>query len=162
MASRRIAERVQFEAGVAPIDITGAGADGDWVSMAHGRRLGILILTGTWAGGTSAVTLQQATSNAGAGAKALTPTEYFIKTGNGAASPWVRTAIVAGTFNLSAAQKVILIEVDATELDVNGGFTHVRARVATPGANADLVAIAYVWIDLREDGEPENHADPKS
>ena len=161
MPSRRIVERLLFEGAVAPVNITGAGADGDWVSMAHARRLGILLLTGAWAGGTSAVTLEQATSAAGAGAKALGLTEYFIKTGYGGASAFARTAVVSDTFNLSAASKVILIEVDAAQLDVNGGFSHVRVRAASPGANNDYLAIGYVWIDAREAGDPADLADPK-
>lgn len=160
--SRRIVERTLIEGAVAPVNITGAGADGDWVSMAHGRRLAIILLTGAWAGGTSAVTLEQATSAAGAGAKALSLAEYWSKTGYGATTVFARVAVAGDTFNLSAANKVHVIEVDAAELDVNAGFTHVRVRAASPGANNDYLAIAYVWIDARETGQPENLPDPKA
>ena len=159
--TRRMIEGHLFESAFAPLDITGAGVDGDWVSMAHGRRLCIVIVTGAWAGGTSAVTVEQATDNAAAGAKALTITEYWQKTAHGAASKFARTAIVAGTFNLSAANKITVIEIDQADLDVSGGFTHVRLRLATPGANADLVGAYYVWEDVVYGGAPETLQDPK-
>lgn len=159
--TRRMIEGHLFEGATPPKDITGAGVDGDWVSMAHGRRLAIILLTGAWAGGTSAVTLEQATDNAGTSGKALGFTEYWSKTAFGAASKFARVAVVSDTFNLSAANKIHVIEVDQADLDVSGGFTHVRVRAASPGANADLLAIAYVWEDVVYGGAPETLQDPK-
>lgn len=161
MLSRKLLSTLLIEGGGAPKDITGAGLDGDWVHVKDARALLILLLTGAWAGGTSAVTLEQATDNAGAGAKALAFTERFEKTGYGATSPWVRSAVTANTFDLAAANKVVAIEIDAAELDVNADFCYVRARAATPGANADLLAMAYLFGDSRYQSAPETLPEPK-
>lgn len=161
MISRKMIENLLLEGGFGPIDINGAGADGDYVSLAHGRRLVIVLLTGTWAGGTAAVTLLQAKDNAALGAKALAFTEYWSKTANSGASVFARTAVVASTFNLAAAQKMVVIEIDAAELDVDNGFDHVRVAVATPGANADLLAAMYLIGDSRYSSTPENLPDSK-
>lgn len=141
-----------------PLDITGAGADGDWVKFT-GQRMIVALHCGAWAGGTSAVTLQQATSAAGAGAKTLGFTKRFLRAQGGLL---VETAVAANTFNLDTANDLVLIEIDADQLDVNGDFAYVRVRAASPGANADLLEAAY-WIgDLRYKGLIEDRENPVS
>lgn len=161
MISRKMLESLLLEGGFGPIDTNGAGGAGDYISLAYGRRALVVLLTGTWAGGTAAVTLLQATDNAAAGAKALAFTEYWSKTVNSGASVFAKTAVVANTFNLSAAQKMVVIEIDAADLDVDNNFNHFRVDVATPGANADLVAAMYIIGDSRYSSTPENLPDSK-
>jgi hypothetical protein len=54
----------------------------------------------------------------------------------------VKTAVSSNTFNLSAANKIHVIEVLAS--DLTAGYTHLRCEVASPGSNADLLAMAYI------------------
>lgn len=139
----------------APIDITGAGLSGDWVHLQGYRKCAVVLQTGAWAGGTAAVTLNQATDNAGTGSKAVAFTSYYLATGL-TSDVLTKTAVVSNTFNLSAANKLAIIEVWAADLDVSGGFGWLQVAVASPGANSDLVSALYVLYQGGYTGKPEN------
>ncbi len=150
-------ERSVFAGGVAPINATGAAQVGDYVCMKFHRKLTIIIMTGTWAGGTSAVTVKQATSAAAGSEKALSFAWYWL--GATAATNGdkpVKTAVVSDTFNLTAAGKIAIIEIDAGDLDVNNLFCYVRVDIGTPGANADYVSVLYELHHGRYAGAPDN------
>lgn len=155
--SSKLVERLDVENAIRPQNITGAGADGDWIKFT-GQRVLIELHTGAWAGGTSAVTLQQATSAAGAGAKALGMTRMWKKT----TGLFAETAVASDTFDLDTANAVYLIEVDAAELDVDNDFAYLRVRAASPGANDDFLQGAYVIGDLRYGTLIEDREDAKA
>jgi len=125
-----------------PKSYLSAAMTAKYISMKNYARLVIVIMTGAWAAGTAAVTLTQATAIAGTGAKTLP----FDKQWNDVTTSGtlVETAVVANTFNLATALKMHVIEVDAASLDVAGGFDCVTLAVASPGANADFYAVAYI------------------
>lgn len=164
MSGSRLISRLEVDEAIAPVNTTGAGQDGDWVKFT-GQRMLIIVQAGAWAGGAAALTLQQATDNGGTGAKALAFTRRWTKTATGtpgsAAAKLAETAVVSSTFDVDTARQVHVIEVDADRLDVNGGFSHLRVRTATPGANADLLSALYLQGDLRYAGDPDTHQDPK-
>jgi len=140
----RILEHIKPVSCFVPIDTTGAGQDGDWVNLKHFRKLVGIIQQGAWAGGTPAVTFQQASDNAGTGAKAL-DIEYYYQGTHGTDDAYAKTAISSDTFNLpNTANTITMVEIHAQDLDINNGFTHVRMRVASPGANADLISALYL------------------
>lgn len=147
--NNRLFDNAKIVPAFVPIDTTGAGQDGDWVSLKNYNHLTVIIMKGAWAGGTSAVTLQQATDVAGTGAKALGFTKQWVGTAL-TDDNLAETAVTSNTFNLSTtANEFHVIEIDAATLDVDGGFDCVRVRTATPGANADLVAGLYVLTGCR-------------
>lgn len=128
----------------APVDTTGAAVVGDWVSLKGYEYVTIIITQGAWAGGTPAVTLDQATAVAGTGTKTLGLTKYWSKVGL-AAADFTETAVSSDTFNLTAtANTVTVMQVHASELDVDGGFDCVQVDIASPGANADLISVMYI------------------
>lgn len=153
-----LVENVKFVQAFGPINTTGAGQDGAWVSMKGHKRLAIVLETGTWAGGTAAVTLEQCTqaADAGSDAKALAFDKYHLvfdadSTPDDVAS---EVAVTSNTFNLSDNANVIVIDVRAADLDGDNGFKFVRVRTATPGANADLVSGLYILHDGNFSGTP--------
>lgn len=137
----------------APLDITGAGFNGDWVDLKTFRKVAVVLLTGAWAGGTAAVTLEQATDVAGTSGKALSFAYQYVSTGLTSDSP-TKTAVTSNTFNLSAANKLHVIEVLASDLDIANGFDCLRVVVASPGSNADLAAALYVLYQGGYGGSP--------
>lgn len=130
-----------------PKNYTGAAATAKYVSLKDYRHIEIRIQTGAWAAGTAAVTLSQATAVAGTGAKALA----FAKQWNDEATSGtlVETAVTSNTFNLTTANKVYIIEVDAAALDVAGGFDCLAVAVASPGVNADFYGVTYTLSGSR-------------
>jgi hypothetical protein len=136
--------------GTEPKNWTGAASTGDYVSLKGYTNLTIFILSGAWAGGTAAVTVEQATAVAGTGTKALALTEMWMDTA--ATGTFVKTAVTSNTFNLGTANSVWVIELDARSLDIAGGFDCVTVKVATPGANADFYGALYVLHGARYQG----------
>ena len=155
MSAMRLVENGKVVVGAVPIDTTGAAVTGDYVSMKNYTHLTVIIVQGAWAGGTPAVTLKQATAVAGTGEKALSFSWYWQGTAL-TDDNYVKTAVSSDTFNLPAtANTVTILEVDAASLDVDNGFDCVRVAVASPGANADLIAVVYVLTGNRfPDADP--------
>jgi hypothetical protein len=149
MSNMRLVENAKIVVGAVPIDTTGAAVAGDYVSLKGYSHLTIVIMQGAWAGGTPAVTLLQATDVAATGAKALSFTKYWSGTAL-TADLLTANTVTSDTYNLTAtANKFNVIEVDASSLDVDGGFDCVRVGIATPGSNADLIAVLYILTGPR-------------
>lgn len=149
-------ERVNPVWAADPRNYTGAAMTAKWVSMKNYTNLTIMIITGAWAAGTAAVTLSQATAVAGTSAKALAlEAQYNDLTTSGIN---VRTAVVSNTFTIGTANKLFVIEVDALDLDVAGGFDCVTLAVASPGVNADFYGVLYLLHGSRYQGAAQPNA----
>lgn len=146
---KNLVENAAIEIGAVPIDTTGAAVTGDYVSMKGFDHLTIIISQGAWAGGTPAVTLKQASDVAGTGEKALSFAWRWTKVAL-TGTTYTKTAVTSDTFNLPATANTInVLEIDAASLDGDGGFDCVRLAIATPGANADLIAATYILSEPR-------------
>lgn len=126
-----------------PKSYSGTANAKTYVSLKDYRHFRATIAVGAWAGGTAAVTLKQATAVAGTGEKALS----FSKQWNDVATSGtlVETAVASDTFNIDNTYvgKLIVIEVDASQLDASNGFDCIALAIATPGANADFYSVTY-------------------
>ena len=142
-------EANQIEVGAVPIDTTGAAVSGDYVSLKNYEKLIVIIQQGAWAGGTPAVTMKQATAVDGTGEKALSFSTRWTKVAL-TGTTYTETAVTSDTFNLpNTANTINVIEVKADDLDVDNSFDCVRVNIASPGANADLIAVTYVLTGAR-------------
>jgi len=138
-----------ISAGV-PIDTTGAAFNGDYVNMQYAEELWVMLQQGAWAGGTPAVTMGQGTTAAGGSTAALTLFEAW----NGVAltdDQYAPVTVTAGTFNLTAVANTVTI-IRARTADMTEGNKFLRCQVASPGANADLIAMSYVLTGLKYQG----------
>jgi hypothetical protein len=149
----------QLVVGLAPYDM-GAGAGvGDFVSLKLYRRIAIVLAKAAgYAGQSPVLTIQQAKDVAGTGAKALNFTEYAAKTGaqTGVGTFTRSTQTAANTLAaVGGSQELIVVEFDAEELDVNGGFTCVRASLSDPGSTegGSYGTLLYILSDPRYSGE---------
>ena len=146
------AEEAQLAAGFVPVNMATGANDGDWVSMKHYRHLAIILFKGAGvAGEDPTITLEQATAVAGTSAKALAAiTAVYIKQGADlfAIGTFTKvTQVAAATYtNLTLAeeQAIIVIELNAEDLDVEGGFDCVRARVADVGNSSQIGGLLYL------------------
>jgi len=144
-----LVELMGMEVVQVPIDTTGAAISSDWLSLKNYAHATILITQGAWAGGTPAVTLAQAKDVAGTSEKALAFTKRWTKVAV-TGTTFVETAVTSNTFNLPATANTInVIEVEAAELDTDGDFDTIQVEVASPGANADLIAIMVILSGAR-------------
>ena len=138
-----------IEVGAVPVDTVSAAVDSDWVSLKGYSHVTAVILQGAWAGGTPAVTLKQATVVAGTDTKALAFTKKWVKTGL-ASNTFTEGTVTANTFNLVAtANQITVLEIDAASLDVDNDFDCMQVAIASPGANADLIAVFYILSGAR-------------
>jgi len=122
-----------------PANYTGAVCPSVELSMKLYDKVQFVIMTGAWAAGTAAVTLEQGTDIAFGTNKALGFTLMWTNNAAVASPQLVATAVVGNTFNVAnVANATYIIEVDADTLDQDGGFDCVRLAIASPGANADF------------------------
>ncbi len=158
MDNARLVEFARIIPAFGPLDTTGAGQNGAWVSMENYRRCAIVLSSGAWAGGNAAVTLEQAQDASGTGAKALSFNEYFevFNVANTPDDVASEVAVTGDTYNFTGANKVHVIEIRAADLDITNGFTFLRVQTATPGSNDDLIAAHYVLYKGGYVGKPEN------
>ena len=140
-----------------PVNITGVGFDGVWASMREWNRAAIILPAGAWAGGTSAIIVEQATDFAAGGAKSLDIDwqQYVSLTSD---VPSALNAVTSATFTVGTANRCYVIDLWSDMLDVTNGFHTFRVRAATPGANADLLAALYVMWDGRFQGDEHRTA----
>lgn len=139
-----------------PKNYTGAAATKKWISLKNFTNVTMIIMTGAWAAGTVAVTVEQATAVAGTGNKAVSFVDYWDDLTN--SGTLVKKAAASNTFNLDTALKMYVIEIDARMLDIAGGFDCVSFVGASPGANADFYAVAYICHGSRYQGAAQPSA----
>jgi len=142
MNRQTFVENLKVVYGSEPKNYTGATGNSDYVSLKNYDRAVAVIQTGAWAGGTAAVTLTQATDVSGAGAKSLSFANQWTFQSTGFTNDSLtKTAVSSDTFNLSTANTVHVIEIEASDLDLANNFDCLRVSVASPGANADFYGI---------------------
>ena len=134
-----------------PLDINGAGLTGSRIDMSKSYKVGVVVNYGTAALDADISLLQHDAAAAG-NSKALTISNpYFVKAA--AATKFTKKELVnisnVVDADLNGALGVVVIEINAEDLDVNGGFTHISADLANPGATARLVSMEYLMHFMR-------------
>lgn len=153
----RMDEQAVFIQAAADLLMTSTAGDTKYVSMKGFRRLTIVIdmANGTTVTG-STVTLKQATNVAAAGEKALAFTRMLANIDTGAAITMVETAVSSNTFttdNTNSKNLRYIIEVDADQLDVAGGFDCVRVDGTGNAATASRgFTVSYLMWGARYSG----------
>lgn len=157
---------MQLVPAIVPVDLAGGANDGDWVSLAQYETVIFVVMTAVGTAGDDAtITLNQATSAAGAGSKALAVIdEIYQKQAADIATIGQYTQVTqaaAETYVDAAgaeAQQLIAIEVPRNLLDVNNGFEYVQLAIADVGANAQLGAALYILTNPRNIKRPDELA----
>lgn len=153
----RLTEEAQIAAALLPVNLATAANDGDWVSLKNYDHLAIVIIKD---GGTAAedpdFTVQQATSVAGAGAKALNFTRVDKKQAADVLTVGEFTKVTQAASNTYDAdgtsaedEMIVVIEFDAQDLDIANGFDCVRLQIPDVGAAAQLAAAIYILTGPR-------------
>ena len=154
-----------------PIDMqdgTGEHVTGDWLSLKNWERVICVLMGGVGtAGQDPVITIEQASTNTGTGAKALTFDSIYRKQ---AATDLLSTGVwalteqtAANTYSHADAAeqvKIHAVELKATDLDVDGGFDHIRMTVPDVGGAAQLGAGLYILCGPRYPNAPANVLSP--
>lgn len=142
-ANARLDEQAKKVVGLAPI--TPSTTVPDYVSLKGYERCSIDIIVDNGATVTgSAITLKQATAVANTGEKALAFSRMLANIDIGATDTLVETAVTSNTFTTDTTDNKNLhyvIDVQASDLDVAGGFDCIR--VGTGNAVNAVTAILY-------------------
>ena len=145
----RLVDNVKFVTAAVPKNYSGAASGNTWISMKNYNHLTVHILTGAWAGGTAAVTINQATAVAGTSQKALAFSSQWTNIADTTGDALVQTAVTSNTFSLNTANCIYVIEVDAATLDATNNFDCLSVQIASPGSNADLYSMSYILSGSR-------------
>jgi len=137
---------VKIVEAIAPVNTTGAAQTGNYVSLENYRYCTIVIQTGAWAGGTSAVTVNKATDVSATGATGATIEYMYTNDGAATTDTLTKTAVTSDTFNLDAENSMYVIEIDAAAL---GAYDCISLSTATPGSNNDYVSAVYILSGAR-------------
>lgn len=154
-----LAEEIQIVPAFNPVNLATGANTGDWVSMKNYRHCTVMYSQGV---GTAAepatITLAQATAVAGTGSKALTVTRYYLKsaatdlTATGVFTLVTQTAaatVVLGVGANGDKATLVLIEINAEDLDSDGGFDCIQASVADVGTGPTIGAMYYLLSGSR-------------
>ena len=154
--------------GFPAVDLSTGANEGDYVSLKNAGHVVVLFGSGVGtAGDDPMLTIQQAKDNGGTGAKALNvvkgPVQAWKKqaaSNLSGISKWADASGNASTNTLtnamSAEQSALwVVEFDADQLDVDGGFDHIRATVADVGDNAQPGFLLYILTELRYSKAPD-------
>ena len=120
----------------------------DYVSLKNFEKLTIIILAlnATTVTG-SAITVKQATDVSAGNEKALAFSKMYANTDVGADDALVETAVTNNTFTTATTNSkslMYVIEINANDLDVDGGFDCVRAGTGNATA-ATLTVLYLLW-----------------
>ena len=153
--AKKFLQHATIESAFVPVDMSTAANTGDWVGLGNYERV-VAVLFGAvgTAGDDPAFRLQQATDASGTGAKDLEFTTIHEKVGTLTdVTAWTRKRQAAAPSYVNAAsaesQKLIAVEVQADELDVDGGFTHIQLSVAEVGDNGQIGCGFYILLEPR-------------
>ena len=132
-----------------PADINGSGLTGARVDMSKTYKLAIKVNYASAAAGAD-ITLLQHDAASGGTSKALSISNAYYKSLAGAAFTKEEISGVSNITDadLNGSAGVIVVEINAEDLDVNNGFSFVSANLADP-AVARVVAVDYVGHNLR-------------
>ena len=158
MPRRSLLDDIDIIEGFPPVDLQTGANNGDYVSLKNYAGCLVMFHSGVGSNGEDpTLTLQQASDVAGTGVKSLTFTVIFRKqaaTSLASTAVWTRTTqTAANTYtNTDAAEQSALwvVDVKASDLDVDGGFDVIRATVAdVGGAGAQPGSLHYILYGAR-------------
>lgn len=153
---------------VAPLDLQTA-RDGDWISLKNCQGVLVVLHKGVGTDNDDVVvSFEQATAVAGTAAKALAVIDQIFSqeaVNLETVTAWVKETQAAGASFTpgdpsAQSQALYVFQIEADQLDVDGGFDCVRVRLSDVGGNAQLGSCLYIPYGLRFPCSPESLPNP--
>lgn len=141
-------ENIKIVAAIAPQ--AGAAITGDYISLKKAGHVAVLVDINQAAVDVVAITIEQATKVDGTGSKPLAVDVPIYLVADAATSDeWVRqTDAVAYTTSAAQKHKLVAFEIDASALDVAGGFDCITVKTAASHAT-NVTQASYILSALR-------------
>ena len=148
-------EKSNIKQAFAPVDLNTAAITGARVSLVEAKRVAIAISLGSSTAAEVRVTLRQHNAASGGTSKNLEiANRYFHKAGAATVFTEVEPSSAAALYDLDAIFAadggIVVFEVLAEDLDVNGDFSHISVDIADSAA-AKIGAGLYI---LQSDIKP--------
>lgn len=136
-----------------PVDLNTAAITGARISLAKGDRVAVVVQMGTSTAATVQVTLRQHNAATSGTSKNLSvDNPYYHKAAAATVFTKVEPTSAAAVYDVSsifaADSGILVLEVLAEQLDVDGGFAWFSVDIADSGA-AKLASTAYVLSNVR-------------
>lgn len=143
---------------IRPVDLSGQANNGDWVSLKNAQGVLVVFHSAIGTGGDDpTLNIDQAQDNTGTGSKDLSIPTTNRTYKKQAATNLLSTGvwedadgdISSGNWTHGDAaeqEALVAVWIDASDLDVDNGFDHIRCTVADVGANAQLGAAYYILV----------------
>lgn len=145
MMNARLSETHKIVNALPPVDVGVGGKSGEWVNLKLYNKITILFELGNVASG-SALTLRQATNINGGSAKALPFGAKNLKVcADTTAGDDLVATTPSGTNTHTPANQnnqLVAIELNASELDGNGGFCCVQGQIAADSGT--IASMTYI------------------
>lgn len=158
--NKHILEKVQIVSAIVPVDLQTAANNGDWVSLkGYGRCAIVFFKAAGTAGDDPVFTLRQAKDVSGTTPKELNftriDTKVGVQTGIGT---FTKVAQAAGNTYVNTdsaeAQAVMVVDIKAEDLDVEGGYDCLQLQIPDVGGNAQLGCALYLLHEPRYATDP--------
>jgi hypothetical protein len=146
-------ESAKFDLGLAPA-ADAAGRNGRWFKLSDAHGVFVFFIINQLNAATVACSIQQATSNAGAGAKAIQAVPVYVNQALGASDALTRgTDAASFTTDATLAEKVVGFYIPAAALDTNNGYAFIRAVTGASNV-ANITQACYLATGLDYSGQP--------
>jgi hypothetical protein len=151
MDNHFLLEEYNAKQAIIPVDLNAGANAGARVSLAKHKRVSVVITLGDSTAAAVDVSFQQHNAASGGTSKALSiANKYFHKAGAATSFTQVEPTAAASSFNLAsqfASQEgIVVFEILAEDLDVNGDFSHISVDIADTTA-AKVGAAVYILRD---------------
>lgn len=149
---------IDLVAGIVPVNLATAANTGNRLKPDRGTKVAIVFFKGAAAQGTEdpTVTVLQHDAASSGNSKALNFTEFKYKVATTLTTATAWTAVTRQSATNTATvdawdekEAILVIEIDAEDLDRENGYYWLSANVADTGTNAQLGAVLYIVGGLR-------------
>jgi len=131
-----------------PLATDAAGRTSDWLSLKHAIRATIVVQITQGNAATIALSLLQASAVAGTGSKAGPASPVWSNLDTAASDTLVRrTDGTSYTTDAGVKNKVVVFDVDPSQLDVDGGFDCIA--FSTGASNVANLTGAVAYLEMR-------------
>lgn len=148
-----LAEKIGFKQAGVPADLNLAGLTGARIKLDKGYRCAVIISMGDSVGATVEVTLKQHDAPTAGTSKDLASAKpYYHKVAAATSFTKVTPGSAAALKDLSALfaadEGLVVLDVNAEELDINNGFNHFSVDIADPAA-AKIFGVVYALHEVK-------------